>query len=115
MYGTVVVNTFTSAHWKFPLFLCRMGSALLSRFDLVFILLDTPNEDHDHMLSEHIMAMRAGKKGMISGLTATRGCTQESNLSILEIPSDKPLSDRLKVTYWCAKPFITFVSIWIHS
>ncbi|TSM77312.1 DNA helicase MCM8 [Bagarius yarrelli] len=75
----------------------KMGSALLSRFDLVFILLDTPNEDHDHMLSEHVMAMRAGKKGVISGLTATRGCTQESNISILETSSDKPLSDRLKV------------------
>ncbi|MCI4382531.1 hypothetical protein PGIGA_G00015970 [Pangasianodon gigas] len=75
----------------------KMGSALLSRFDLVFILLDTPNEDHDHMLSEHVMAMRAGKKGVIRGLTATRGCAQESNISILEIPSNKPLSDRLKV------------------
>ncbi|XP_062863189.1 DNA helicase MCM8 [Trichomycterus rosablanca] len=75
----------------------KMGSALLSRFDLVFILLDTPNEDHDHMLSEHVMAMRAGTKGMISGSTVVRSCTQDSNVSILEIPSEKPLSDRLKV------------------
>lgn len=89
-----------------------MGSALLSRFDLVFILLDTPNEDHDHMLSEHIMAMRAGKKGMISSLTATRGCTHESNISILEIPSNKPLSDSLKVTHII---FVTVVSILMYS
>uniref|UniRef100_A0A4W4F678 DNA helicase MCM8 n=1 Tax=Electrophorus electricus TaxID=8005 RepID=A0A4W4F678_ELEEL len=75
----------------------KMGSALLSRFDLVFILLDTPNEDHDHMLSEHVMAIRAGKKGMVSSATVTRNCTQESNISILEIPSDKPLADRLKL------------------
>lgn len=93
--------------FKFSLFLCRMGSALLSRFDLVFILLDTPNEDHDHMLSEHVMAMRAGKKGIISGLTATRGCTQDSNISILEIPSDKPLSDRLKVSVCAYSTCIT--------
>ncbi|KAF7704553.1 hypothetical protein HF521_021625 [Silurus meridionalis] len=75
----------------------KMGSALLSRFDLVFILLDIPNEDHDHMLSEHVMAMRGGRKDVISGLTATRACIQESNISILEISSNKPLSERLKV------------------
>uniref|UniRef100_A0AAY4CGP3 DNA helicase MCM8 n=1 Tax=Denticeps clupeoides TaxID=299321 RepID=A0AAY4CGP3_9TELE len=74
----------------------KMGSALLSRFDLVFILLDTPNEDHDHMLSEHVMAMRSGRKGVVSSATVSH-CTPESSISILEMPSDKPLSDRLKV------------------
>jgi len=33
----------------------KMPSALLSRFDLVFILLDKPEESHDRMLSEYIM------------------------------------------------------------
>lgn len=40
----------------------RMGSALLSRFDLVFILLDKPDEEMDSLLSEHVMALHAGKK-----------------------------------------------------
>ena len=40
----------------------RMGSALLSRFDLVFILLDKPDEELDAMLSEHVMALHAGRK-----------------------------------------------------
>ncbi|XP_066561850.1 DNA helicase MCM8 [Amia ocellicauda] len=75
----------------------KMGSALLSRFDLVFILLDTPNEDHDHMLSEHVMAMRSGKKGFFTSATVTRNSTQDPNTSILELHSDKPLSERLKV------------------
>lgn len=35
----------------------KMDAALLSRFDLVFLLLDTPNQDHDRMLSEHILAV----------------------------------------------------------
>ena len=39
-----------------------MGSALLSRFDLVFILLDKPDEELDAMLSEHVMALHAGRK-----------------------------------------------------
>ncbi|KAG9335804.1 hypothetical protein JZ751_003636 [Albula glossodonta] len=75
----------------------KMGSALLSRFDLVFILLDTPNEDHDHMLSEHVMAMRSGRKGALSGAMVTRAPTQDANVSVLEVLPDKPLSERLKV------------------
>ncbi|XP_043912385.1 DNA helicase MCM8 [Protopterus annectens] len=74
----------------------KMGSALLSRFDLVFILLDTPNEDHDHLLSEHVMAMRSGKKGMLSSATVTRNNAEDPNTSILDVVSDKPLSERLK-------------------
>ncbi|XP_049635117.1 DNA helicase MCM8 [Suncus etruscus] len=75
----------------------KMGSALLSRFDLVFILLDTPNEDHDHLLSEHVIAMRAGKQKTASSATMTRMSSQGSNTSILEVFSDKPLSEKLKV------------------
>ncbi|XP_061088318.1 DNA helicase MCM8, partial [Conger conger] len=75
----------------------KMGSALLSRFDLVFILLDTPNEDHDHLLSEHVMAMRAGRKGALSSAAVARTPTQDPNVSLLEVSADKPLSDRLKV------------------
>jgi DNA helicase MCM8 len=32
-----------------------MNSALLSRFDMIFILLDKPNEEMDRFLSDHIM------------------------------------------------------------
>ncbi|XP_041418247.1 DNA helicase MCM8 isoform X1 [Xenopus laevis] len=74
----------------------KMGSALLSRFDLVFILVDTPNEDHDHLLSEHVMAMRSGAKE-IQSVDITRINTQNSNTSILEVPSERPLGERLKL------------------
>lgn len=76
-----------------------MGSALLSRFDLVFILLDTPNEDHDHLLSEHVIAIRAGKQRTVSSATVARINSQDSNTSVLEVVSDKPLSERLKVSF----------------
>lgn len=35
----------------------KMNGALLSRFDLVFILLDKPDEVLDKRLSEHIMSV----------------------------------------------------------
>lgn len=35
----------------------RISAALLSRFDLIFILLDKPDEERDQMLSEHVMAV----------------------------------------------------------
>ena len=38
-----------------------MGSALLSRFDLVFILVDKPDKEMDAMLSDHVMALHAGR------------------------------------------------------
>ncbi|XP_013367715.1 PREDICTED: DNA helicase MCM8 [Chinchilla lanigera] len=75
----------------------KMGSALLSRFDLVFILLDTPNEQHDHLLSEHVIAIRAGKQRAVSSATVGRVNSQDSNISVLEEVSEKPLSERLKV------------------
>ncbi|XP_059696923.1 DNA helicase MCM8 isoform X1 [Haemorhous mexicanus] len=74
----------------------KMGSALLSRFDLVFILLDTPNEDHDHLLSEHVMAMRAGRRAACSSALVTRASSQEH--SVLQATSDRPLLERLKIS-----------------
>jgi DNA helicase MCM8 len=39
----------------------RMNAALLSRFDLIFILLDRPNREMDAFLSEHVMHLHAGR------------------------------------------------------
>ena len=38
----------------------KMSAAMLSRFDIVFLLLDKPDEVLDERLSEHIMAIHAG-------------------------------------------------------
>ena len=37
-----------------------MSGPLLSRFDLVFVLLDRPDEERDRQLSEHLVALRSG-------------------------------------------------------
>lgn len=36
----------------------RMSPALLSRFDLLFILLDKPDVDADARLSEHVLSVK---------------------------------------------------------
>jgi DNA replicative helicase MCM subunit Mcm2 (Cdc46/Mcm family) len=33
----------------------KISNAILSRFDLIFLLLDKPDPDHDKKLSEHII------------------------------------------------------------
>lgn len=38
----------------------KMNSALLSRFDLIFILLDKPDKNMDAFLSEHVMKIHSG-------------------------------------------------------
>ncbi|XP_068424164.1 DNA helicase MCM8, partial [Clinocottus analis] len=73
----------------------KMGSPLLSRFDVVFLLLDIPDESHDRHLSEYIMANRAGR-GRTSGAVVTRA-SGELETSILLDHSDMPLSERLQV------------------
>lgn len=72
-----------------------MGSPILSRFDVIFILLDIPDESHDRHLSEHVMANRAGK-ARTSSATVSR-TTSELETSILLEQSDMPLSERLQV------------------
>ncbi|XP_074531803.1 DNA helicase MCM8 [Halichoeres trimaculatus] len=73
----------------------KMGSALLSRFDVVFLLLDIPDESHDRRLSEHVMANRAGK-GRTSSAMATR-TNSVTGTSVLLEHSDIPLSERLQL------------------
>ncbi|XP_073338778.1 DNA helicase MCM8 [Pagrus major] len=73
----------------------KMGSALLSRFDVVFLLLDIPDESHDRRLSEHVMANRAAG-GRTSSAIVTRA-NSELETSILLDHSDMPLSERLQI------------------
>ncbi len=42
----------------------RMSNPLLSRFDLIFIVLDCPDTDHDRMLSRHIIQQMQSSSSM---------------------------------------------------
>ncbi|XP_050681276.1 DNA helicase MCM8 [Leptidea sinapis] len=72
----------------------KINSALLSRFDLVFILLDQPDEKTDAMLSEHVLALHSGPKAKRNPSAST------SNNSILESTQNNgsmSLSERLRL------------------
>ena len=52
-----------SGHYNSAKTVCenlKLPANILSRFDLVFVLLDRPNERMDRLLSEHVMALHAG-------------------------------------------------------
>ncbi|KAK7337029.1 hypothetical protein VNO77_17587 [Canavalia gladiata] len=51
----------------------KMSAALLSRFDLIFILLDKPDELLDKRVSEHIMSLHAGNGQNSPALKKRRG------------------------------------------
>ncbi|XP_057438368.1 probable DNA helicase MCM8 [Lotus japonicus] len=51
----------------------KMSAALLSRFDLIFILLDKPDELLDKRLSEHIMSLHSGHGQHSPALKKRRG------------------------------------------
>ncbi|XP_076385248.1 DNA helicase MCM8 isoform X2 [Megachile rotundata] len=56
----------------------KMSPPLLSRFDLIFLLLDEPNEDIDNFLCKHVMAANNGLN-KISGVQTNT--SQNTNLS----------------------------------
>jgi len=82
----------------------KMNTALLSRFDLVFILLDNPDEELDSMLSEHVMEFHrcSASQGNVCP-TAPEGdqATQkvvDMDAARTQWEADKPLSQRLKIS-----------------
>ncbi len=83
----------------------RISPALLSRFDLIFILLDKPNEATDKQLSEHVMALHgnraaaaasaaaADKEGIVVWQSQIRGASQ-----VVSSQAGQTLHTRLKIS-----------------
>lgn len=73
----------------------KLNPALLSRFDLVFILLDQPNAHLDSLLTAHIQALHAGNRAVASGSTSRSSQSQQTPSSDVF----KSLHDRLKLRH----------------
>uniref|UniRef100_A0A0D9WHF9 Probable DNA helicase MCM8 n=1 Tax=Leersia perrieri TaxID=77586 RepID=A0A0D9WHF9_9ORYZ len=74
----------------------KMSAALLSRFDLVFILLDNPDELLDKRVSDHIIALHSNDGGSFTANKRIRTVPQfdgSTNFGVSEIP----LASRLRL------------------
>lgn len=71
-----------------------MGAALLSRFDLIFILLDKPDEQKDQLLSAHVLALHSNE-----GKDSKKKASQRMNSTPsqrMQQQEDLPLGEKLK-------------------
>ncbi|GLG92695.1 DNA replication licensing factor REC [Gryllus bimaculatus] len=75
----------------------RIGPALLSRFDLVFILLDKPNEHLDSLLSEHVMALHSGMKHALNQSLSQLSGTSRNSQNSESDEKQLSLGERLKL------------------
>ncbi|KAI9500629.1 MCM8 protein [Coemansia spiralis] len=64
----------------------KISSALLSRFDLIFILLDRPDADMDRFLSEHVMSLH-------SGSASRKETLSQANIRTISTCSDGSVDD----------------------
>jgi DNA helicase MCM8 len=82
----------------------RMNTALLSRFDLIFVLRDRPNEELDRQRSAHVIAMQIGGSRKPKNVQPVpRYFSQERAVHAREEDDDngdidlEPLSERLRI------------------
>ncbi|XP_052737215.1 DNA helicase MCM8 isoform X2 [Bicyclus anynana] len=73
----------------------KLNSALLSRFDLVFILLDQPDEKIDAMLSEHVLALHSGSNNKRKA--GTSSSKNNADIESSQTDDDISLSKRLRL------------------
>lgn len=74
----------------------KMAATVLSRFDLVFILVDAPDQERDQLLSEHVIRLHSG-----GGRAASVSSRASPALALSQgrRMEDLPLGQRLKVRF----------------
>ncbi|KAG2502847.1 hypothetical protein JM16_009568 [Phytophthora kernoviae] len=114
----------------------KMKAALLSRFDLVFILLDRPDEERDRLLSEHVMnshsrgkrqsrkRMRDSSAGASSWSSSYPDEPTASGYSEADGPGHQLLSHRLRenaseysmnpIPLYFVRKFIAYARRYVH-
>ena len=99
----------------------KMGPALLSRFDLVFILIDKPDDVQDNLLSEHVMSFHT-RGGVGTKKTGTQGGEPLSRLgggdggqaSLVERLTPAPAEEVDPLPPPCLKKYIAYARRYVH-
>ncbi|KAF0477127.1 DNA helicase MCM8 isoform X1 [Gigaspora margarita] len=76
----------------------KIGNDLLSNFDLIFLLLDIPDEEMDHYLSERVMTVHSGVYPEDKLDKSQRYVPSTSDTNRNHLIGIMPLSKRLKVS-----------------
>ena len=96
----------------------KMGPALLSRFDLVFILIDKPDDVQDSLLSEHVMSFHtrpgpgASNRESLSRLGASSDRREGNTLEERLTPAPAETVDPLPPP--CMKKYIAYARRYVH-
>ncbi|XP_014259995.1 DNA helicase MCM8-like [Cimex lectularius] len=101
----------------------RMSSPLLSRFDLIFVLLDKPNEHLDSLLSEHVMELHAGLKKkkvpMYMSSLSLSSCLDETivdnNMTLLQRLKIPPNEHIELIPHQLLRKYIAYVKKYVPS
>ena len=100
----------------------KLGPALLSRFDLVFILIDKPDDQVDQLLSEHVMSFhtRAGA-GQVGGDMNRESLARvrpnvggHANRTLAERLSPEPGEAVDPLPPQCLKKYIAYARRYVH-
>ncbi|CAG8465967.1 17594_t:CDS:10 [Dentiscutata erythropus] len=76
----------------------KIGNDLLSNFDLIFLLLDIPDEEMDHYLSERFMTVHSGVYPEDKSDKSQRYVPSTSDTNRSHLIGILPLSKRLKIS-----------------
>ena len=96
----------------------KLGPALLSRFDLVFILIDKPDDVQDSLLSEHIMGFHTRadpgprSRESLSRLGASSNMREGNTLEERLTPAPSETVDPLPPQ--CLKKYIAYARRYVH-
>lgn len=77
----------------------KIAAPILSRFDIIFILLDRPDPERDQLLSEHVLALHGGSV-QPRLMAPSQSSSESSNSSSMQQQwnAQKPLATRLSIS-----------------
>ncbi|KAF2879292.1 hypothetical protein ILUMI_26884 [Ignelater luminosus] len=91
----------------------KMSPPLISRFDLIFILLDQPSEQYDVLLSEHVLALHSGLQTK-SFSVSTNLCDDNKSKSLKDCLKLRPGESIDYLPHQLLRKYIAYAQKYVH-
>jgi len=91
----------------------RINPALLSRFDLTFILLDTPNEERDRNIVQHVMGLRGIPSSQQSTNSSRRRSRQRTSGPLVERLTFAPEEEADLIPHHLIRKYIAYAKLYV--